>query len=78
MSGRYRLEVEEAGVGGFTLILERPDLTRKQQALADRIIGDAMSGLSRNEQLAILALVAQDYADDLAYQRVCRQRGLLL
>lgn len=78
MTERFRVEVETAGVGGVALIIERPDLTRWQQEKADAIIAEALAGLTHDERLMLLALVVEDYADDLAYQRVCQKRGLLL
>ena len=78
MSTRFRVEVEEAGVGGVALVLDRPDLTPAQQAAVRDIVEPVLASLTHDERLALLAVLVEQYADERAYERVCEQRGLLL
>lgn len=80
----FRIEVADRH-GAVALLIDPPALTGAQQArvdhLADQAIGElaalpGVNGLKHAREI-LLGELTRQYADQLAYERVAAQRGLL-
>ncbi len=87
MSDRIRVQIDD-GHGTTALIADRAvlsSLTRREQirlrALVDGVVAELRVAGGWDASYArqcLLAEVARQYADELAYERVCERKGLLL
>lgn len=80
----FRIEVADQ-YGAVALVIDPPAMTARQRARLGELAGQAirgMAGLSGvvNEDHAreiLLTELVRQYADELAYERVAEQRGVL-
>lgn len=69
---RARLQVDDEH--GTAAVFADIDLTDEQRALIEPLL----EGLNARDRLYLLADLIRQKADEEAYERVCRDRGLLL
>lgn len=81
---RFRIEVADRD-GAVALIVDPPAISRAQAARLDELADHAVRELAALPGVAseahareiLLAELTRQYADELAYERVAAQRGLL-
>jgi len=81
---RFRIEVADQD-GAVALIVDPPAMSGTQAARLDHLAGQAVRELAALPGIAgeahareiLLAGLTRQYADELAYERVAAQRGLL-
>jgi hypothetical protein len=80
----FRIEVADQ-YGAVALVIDPPATTARQRARLDELAGQAIRGMAKipgivNEDHAreiLLSELGRQHADQLAYERVAEQRGVL-
>lgn len=81
---QLRIEVADRH-GAVALIIDPPAVSEAQAALLDELVGQVVTELAalssvngeKHAREILLTEVLRQYADELAYERVAAQRGLL-